>query len=519
VVADRESDDLDLVMVARSGNQEAFGRLFDRWFDRTFDVAWRIVRNRDTAAEVAQDSFLAAWEQLGTLRRPESFGGWLLRIARNRALNRLERDRRSSPTGDDDTVLAVLDRRAGPGDIAADVADQERDQLIWAAAAALGERDTSLLDLHLRHDLDPADIADELGVAPNTVHQQLHRLRGRLAGAIRSWVLWHDGEERCPTLASVLTIARVTRFGPEAVRVISRHAGDCDVCSEIERAVLAPEALFAAVPLVAAPATLKAQAATGLAADGVPMGSAAEGKAPPASQSEAPGGSGEAPGEAPPAEPQGSQGTSGLSRRVAVGVAIVLAGLVISGTAVALRAGGAGNDDPVVATRATGADAGPDPEVGAGHAAPPTTTGGTTPSPGSSFPPTSVSTPIVGDPAPPPGGGGGGGTTTTTGSDPGAPPPGSITTVPPGGPVDPPVIGGFRATVQGACGTRGIEHTVVLAWTSTGGTSARLGLVDTAGSPIPTSGRVTICAVVGQTFLLTVTGDGGIDQATVTIAI
>src|SRR5262245_29855744 len=213
MVADQGSDDLDLVMVARSGNPEAFGRLFDRWFDRTYDVAWRIVRNRETAAEVAQDSFVAAWEQLGSLRRPESFGGWLLRIARNRALNRLERDRRSLPAGDD-TVLAVLDRRVEHGDIAADVADQERDQLIWAAAAALGERDASLLDLHLRHDLGAADIADELGVVPNTAHQQLFRLRGRLASAIRAWVLWRDGQQRCPALASVLTDADISHFGP-----------------------------------------------------------------------------------------------------------------------------------------------------------------------------------------------------------------------------------------------------------------------------------------------------------------
>src|SRR5690606_14674150 len=94
---DGRSADAGLVAAARAGDGTAFGRLFDRWFDPVYDVAWRIVRDRDTAAEVAQDVFLAAWQGLDRLERPASFGGWVRRIARNRALNRLERERRSRP--------------------------------------------------------------------------------------------------------------------------------------------------------------------------------------------------------------------------------------------------------------------------------------------------------------------------------------------------------------------------------------------------------------------------------------
>jgi RNA polymerase sigma factor (sigma-70 family) len=294
-------DDVELVEAARTGDPVAFGRLFDRWFDRTYDVAWHIVRNRDTAAEIAQDSFLAAWQQLPTLRQPASFGGWVLRIARNRSLHRLERERRSVPS-DHDTVAGVVDRRADPDDdLAAGLADRERDQLVWAAAAALGERDASLLDLHLRHELSAAAIAEELDTSTNNVHQLLHRLRGRLAGAIRSWVLWRDGRAQCDGLAQALGRASITRFGPEAVRVISAHAADCEVCGEAQKAVLAPEALFAAVPVVVAPVALKAQVAAGLMQAGVPLGSALSRMAPsrPAGSSGgSSGGSGGSPGAA-----------------------------------------------------------------------------------------------------------------------------------------------------------------------------------------------------------------------------
>ena len=270
------AEDAAWIRAARSHDQQAFGRLFDRWFDPVYDVAWRIVRNRDTAAEVAQEVFLAAWEGLDGLERPESFGGWVRRIARNRALNRLDRERRSTP--DDEQASAALDRSAPDVDLTAALGEREQRELVWAAASALGERDASLLDLHLRHGFGAGEIAEELGVTTNNAHQLLHRLKGRLGGAIRSWVLWRSG--RCPGLDRAVAGAGVTTFGAEAVKVVSRHARDCEVCRQSQQLRLAPEALFAAMPMALAPPLLKAEAASALSQAGVPLGATAPTGAP-----------------------------------------------------------------------------------------------------------------------------------------------------------------------------------------------------------------------------------------------
>ncbi len=154
----RYDDDPDLVLAAQARRPgDAFTTLFQRWFDPCFDVARRIVHNDDTAAEVAQETFLVAWRQLDTLRDASAFGGWVLRTSRNKALNRLERERRSMAV-DQDEHPALTDLEA-VGDVAGDVTANEQQQLVWAAAAALGERDASVLDLHLRHGLDAAEIA------------------------------------------------------------------------------------------------------------------------------------------------------------------------------------------------------------------------------------------------------------------------------------------------------------------------------------------------------------------------
>jgi DNA-directed RNA polymerase specialized sigma24 family protein len=274
-------NDLELVTAARSGDSAAFGRLFDRWFDRVADVAWRIVRNRDTAAEVARTSFVAAWEQRSELRSSEEFGPWLLCLARRQALDRLEHDRRPG-AGSDEGGLASR-RRGGSSSAASSASSAPSadgtaegnvdDQIVWAAFAALGERDASLLDLHLRQGV-PADLlADDLGVASGEATLAMEQKCSLLAVALRSWGLWSAASDRCPRLTEALAAGGATNFG-EAVRAISSHAAGCSVCSEAQQALPEPEAQFAAVLVATAPVAMRAQAASGLQAAGIEVGTA-----------------------------------------------------------------------------------------------------------------------------------------------------------------------------------------------------------------------------------------------------
>ena len=531
-------DDGAWVLAARAGDPDAFGRLFDRWFDPVYDVAWRIVRNRDTAAEVAQDVFLAAWQGLDGLERPASFGGWVRRIARNRALNRLERERRSVP--DDEQAAGALDRSAPEVDMTAGLGEREQQALVWAAASALGERDASLLDLHLRHGLGAVDIADELGVTANNAHQLLHRLKSKLAGAVRAWVLWRDGGRGCDGLDAALTGAGLTAFGAEAVRVVGRHVQGCETCAERQQLRVAPEALFAAMPIMVAPAMLRVEAAAALGEAGVPMaGSATAGAAGTAGAGGSAGegagdggadgaphdagsaggagggggtgdtGSGVADGPEPGAGPDGvgASGPAAPGRRramvtVGAGVLFVLvAGL--AGVGLAGLGGGNGGDGSdaaeisgarpeAAAPTPGGAKSLPSQGGGPGGAKlPPASTTTTDAEPDD---PTTTATAPTGEPTPPP-------------PDPPDPDPDPAP--------DPPVIGGFRATAGGSCSQDPAERTVSLAWQSSGGDAASLAGPD-GSAPVDPSGTATMCVVTPASFTLTVTGPGGSDEATAT---
>ena len=262
--------DARLVEAVREGHKDAFAQLVEAWFDRCWEVSWRILHDRDRAAEVTQDVMLAAWQKLDTLTAPGSFGGWVLRMSRNRSLDRLAHEQRMLPP-DEVWMLEPADTAASLGDPEQEAQRREAHDLVWHAAAALGERDASILDLHLRHGLEAKDLADELGIEPNAANQALHRMRGRLGTAIRARLLWHRGSPRCTELAAELAAARIEEFGPQLVRVIDRHAKACDACARQQRTLTSPVALFAAVPLVAVAPSLRAASAQALAAQGVPV--------------------------------------------------------------------------------------------------------------------------------------------------------------------------------------------------------------------------------------------------------
>lgn len=262
--------DARLVEAVRRGQSQAFAQLVEAWFDRCWEVSWRILRDRDRAAEVTQDVMLTAWQKLDTLSSPGSFGGWVLRMSRNKSLDRLSHEQRMVPT-DEEWMLEAPDVVLPLGDPEHEAQRREAHDLVWEAAAALGERDASILDLHLRHGLEAQELADELGIAPNAANQALHRMRVRLGTAIRARLLWRNGSPRCDELARVLASSRIDGFGPDLVRVIDRHAKSCDECARHQRQLTSPVSLFAAVPLVAVEPAMRAASAQVLAAHGVPV--------------------------------------------------------------------------------------------------------------------------------------------------------------------------------------------------------------------------------------------------------
>ncbi|MFN8178066.1 MAG: sigma-70 family RNA polymerase sigma factor [bacterium] len=104
--------------------REAAGELLGRYRSRVFAWCWRRAQNREQALDLAQDTLLRAYRNLGSYEGPNRFGGWLFMIARNRCRSAMKLP---ALLRDDDAVLEdAVDPRPGPQERAETSQAEER---------------------------------------------------------------------------------------------------------------------------------------------------------------------------------------------------------------------------------------------------------------------------------------------------------------------------------------------------------------------------------------------------------
>jgi RNA polymerase sigma factor (sigma-70 family) len=223
-----------------------------------------MMRNREEAADVTQDTFVRVMRSLPTLREGTAFRGWIFTIARNTALNRIEQSGRTRPlamTNDDgeEAEFDVIDssRFSDPSEAASAGASAA---LVWEAAAALTPQQYSLLDLHVRQGLDSGEIATVLGVSKNSAYVMMNRLKGAVTEAIEAYVMLHAGRGSCAELDAELRRVEAREVGglsPKVRRAISAHVSTCDTCQATRAQHASPLSILGAFVPVSIDPTAK----------------------------------------------------------------------------------------------------------------------------------------------------------------------------------------------------------------------------------------------------------------------
>ncbi|NQU95999.1 MAG: sigma-70 family RNA polymerase sigma factor [Candidatus Omnitrophica bacterium] len=91
-MVDRASDEI-LAVRAREGDTKAFEELFHRYKKPILNLIYRLIGNKETAEEAAQEAFMKAYKNLDIFDPKRKFSSWIYTIARNLAKNAL-RDRK-----------------------------------------------------------------------------------------------------------------------------------------------------------------------------------------------------------------------------------------------------------------------------------------------------------------------------------------------------------------------------------------------------------------------------------------
>jgi RNA polymerase sigma-70 factor, ECF subfamily len=169
----REATLVELVVAAQRGNRAAFTTIYERFHRVVHAIALARVPHGD-AGDVVQDVFAEVWLKMTTLRDPAAFPGWIVTLARRRAIDHARKRR---PTDD------------APRDVA--VMPPPHVEALAALHAILALPDTyrETVIMRLVEGLNGPDIAERTGMTPESVRVHLHRgmklLRDKLDGGSR----------------------------------------------------------------------------------------------------------------------------------------------------------------------------------------------------------------------------------------------------------------------------------------------------------------------------------------------
>jgi RNA polymerase sigma-70 factor (ECF subfamily) len=205
----RASDE-DVITLARQGKEEGYRELLRRYQRPVYHLIYGIVRDREAAEDLTQETFVRAFDSLGSFRRNRRFAPWILKTAQNAAFNELKRQRLDTvalegspfahtPDATRATAIQVAnpsqDTTTGSQSLPPAVDPRELRARIEQAVGRL--REMYRLCVTLRHieERSYGDIAETLGLPLGTVKTYLHRARKEirnqlkdLAGPVRDYL-------------------------------------------------------------------------------------------------------------------------------------------------------------------------------------------------------------------------------------------------------------------------------------------------------------------------------------------
>jgi RNA polymerase sigma-70 factor, ECF subfamily len=180
--------DQDVVLRARSGQEAAYRELIRRYERPVFALVFRMVRDRELAEDLAQETFVKALNAIDSYRPEFKFSSWIFKIANNAAIDHLRRreldtlsldgsPHAETPEAMQATALQIGARQETPLDTV------EAKELGTAIEAAIGSlRPEYRSCILLRHVEGRAyeEIAEILNLPLGTVKTYIHRARNEL---------------------------------------------------------------------------------------------------------------------------------------------------------------------------------------------------------------------------------------------------------------------------------------------------------------------------------------------------
>lgn len=177
------SDEI-IINQINAGDSKQFAILVDRYKDLVFTLALRMMKHREEAEEVSQDTFIKVYKSLSNFKGDSKLSTWIYRIAYHACLDRLKKNKRHyldvSMDGDRPIQVEVMENAFNQ------LVEQEQKQKIQFCLEQLTSEDAFLITLYYFEDLSMDEISKIVSLESNHVKVKLFRIRKKLASILKS---------------------------------------------------------------------------------------------------------------------------------------------------------------------------------------------------------------------------------------------------------------------------------------------------------------------------------------------
>ncbi|KAA3634789.1 MAG: hypothetical protein DWP97_06330 [Calditrichaeota bacterium] len=152
----------DLIKEAQAGDRRAYSELVKIHMNKIQALTYKMTGDSDTATDLTQETFVAAWTNLKTFKFEAKFESWLYRIAYNKTLNSLKREKNMVSDYDFDQHISTSNPET-------DLYQKELKTKVLSFMQGLPTEQRGVFELRFYKEYSFAEIADTTGKALGTV--------------------------------------------------------------------------------------------------------------------------------------------------------------------------------------------------------------------------------------------------------------------------------------------------------------------------------------------------------------